>query len=83
MPPHQHKLFYAAEPVDQLSKVVGCWKPGTFPRRYLSDVIELAHIQLKLLEANARRAKANRSKEEKKVEAVHMDCKYSQSLRAG
>jgi hypothetical protein len=50
----QHKLFYASEPVDKLPKVVSFWKPGVFPRRFMCDIVELCHVQLALLEENAR-----------------------------
>lgn len=50
----QYKLFYAPEPVDKLSRILGSWKPGLFPRSYLADIVDLTHTQLLLLESNTK-----------------------------
>jgi hypothetical protein len=49
----QFKLFYSSEPVDVLPKVMGCWRPGLFPRRFVSDILDMCDVQIRLHEANA------------------------------
>lgn len=46
-------MFYASEPVDKLSRMLSCWKPSLFPRSFLSDLLDLTHVQLALLERNS------------------------------
>jgi len=48
----QHKLFYDNEPLDRLPKLLREWQPGTHSREYSSDLVELSHLTLKLLELN-------------------------------
>lgn len=46
------RLFYAAEPIDRIPKLLGRWAPGVATREYLCDLVELCHTALKLLEIN-------------------------------
>ncbi len=50
------RLFYhGQDALDQLPKLLSRWTPGTYTREYLCDLIEVAHMSLKLLEANQKR----------------------------
>merc|ERR1739848_168501 len=48
------KLFYCQEAVDCLPKFLSNWKPATFTREYVCDLVQICHITLKLLDANAK-----------------------------
>jgi timeless len=53
-----HQLFYKKmESIDRLPKLISKWAPGTSSREYLCDLVEVVHLSLKLLEANAVRCK--------------------------
>lgn len=39
--------------MDKLSRMLSCWKPSLFPRSFLSDLLDLTHVQLSLLERNS------------------------------
>jgi len=41
--------------MDQLPKLLNRWAPGIYTREYLCDLVEVAHVSLKVLEANAKR----------------------------
>lgn len=45
-----HRLYYAQEKLDVLPRLLKDWVPGRFTRKYLCDLVELCHVQLKLLE---------------------------------
>ena len=47
------RLFYGSDPLDRLPKLLSKWTAGTLTREYACDLIELVHVTLKLLEANA------------------------------
>ncbi|KAL7579365.1 hypothetical protein ACA910_014038 [Epithemia clementina (nom. ined.)] len=47
------RLYYNSEPLDRLPKLVSQWEPGTTSREYVADLVELVHVQLKLLEGAA------------------------------
>ena len=50
------RLFYhGQDALDQLPKLLSRWTPGSYTREYLCDLIEIAHVSLKLLEANQKR----------------------------
>ena len=50
------RLFYhGQDALDQLPKLLSRWTPGTYTREYLCDLIEVAHVSLKVLEANTRK----------------------------
>ena len=50
------RLFYhGQDALDQVPKLFSRWVPGTYTREYVCDLIEVTHISLKLLEANAKR----------------------------
>jgi timeless len=50
------RLFYhGQDALDQLPRLISRWTPGTYTREYLCDLIEVAHVSLKLLEANTKR----------------------------
>ena len=46
------RLFYGAEPVDRLPKLLSFWTPATTTREYVCDLVEVVHVTLKLLETN-------------------------------
>ena len=48
------RLFYCAEPIDRLPKLLSQWMPGTFTGEYMCDLVEILHVTLKLLDANSR-----------------------------
>jgi timeless len=48
------RLFYGAEPLDRLPRLLSRWSPGLSTREYLCDLVELCHISLKLLDTNQR-----------------------------
>ena len=53
-----HQLFYKKmESIDRLPKLISNWAPGISSREYLCDLVEVVHLSLKLLEANARHCK--------------------------
>ena len=46
-----HRLFYnTSEPLDRLPWLFSQWEPGTTTREYVADLVELCHVQLKLLQ---------------------------------
>ncbi len=47
------RLFYASEPLDRLPKLLSRWTPGTSTREYVCDLVEITHMTLQVLEANA------------------------------
>lgn len=50
------RLFYhGQDALDQLPKLLSRWTPGTFTREYCCDLIEVAHVSFKVLEANKKR----------------------------
>ncbi|KAL7554423.1 hypothetical protein ACHAWF_018401 [Thalassiosira exigua] len=49
------RLYYSADPLDRLPKLLSRWSPGTFGREYLCDLVECSHATWKLLDANAER----------------------------
>ena len=50
------RLFYhGQDALDRLPKLLSRWTPGTFTREYLCDLVEVAHVSLKLLEANTKK----------------------------
>ena len=50
------RLFYhGQDALDQLPKLLSRWTPGNYTREYCCDLIEVAHVSLKLLEANHKR----------------------------
>jgi len=49
------RIFYAAEPLDRLPRLLSRWTPGMFSREYLCDLIECSHITWKLLDVNAKK----------------------------
>eukprot|EP00536_Pseudo-nitzschia_multiseries_P016881 jgi/Psemu1/247811/estExt_Genewise1.C_12740002 len=50
------RLFYhGQDALDQLPKLLSRWSPGTYTREYLCDLVEVAHVSLKLLEANTKK----------------------------
>jgi timeless len=49
-----NRLFYVSEPLDRLPKLLSRWTPGTYTREYLCDLVEICHVSLKLLDANAK-----------------------------
>jgi timeless len=46
------RLFYGAEPLDRLPRLLNRWSPGSSTREYLCDLVELCHVCLKLLDMN-------------------------------
>eukprot|EP00537_Pseudo-nitzschia_pungens_P002008 CAMPEP_0172357482 /NCGR_PEP_ID=MMETSP1060-20121228/1855_1 /TAXON_ID=37318 /ORGANISM="Pseudo-nitzschia pungens, Strain cf. cingulata" /LENGTH=1080 /DNA_ID=CAMNT_0013078191 /DNA_START=471 /DNA_END=3713 /DNA_ORIENTATION=+ len=49
------RLFYhGQDALDPLPKLLARWTPGTSTREYLCDLVEIAHVSLKLLEANTK-----------------------------
>ena len=49
------RLYYSAEPLDRLPRLLSKWAPGMFSREYLCDLIELTHTTWKLLDVNIKR----------------------------
>ena len=49
------RIFYAAEPLDRLPRLLSRWAPGIFGREYLVDLVECCHLAWKLLDTNAER----------------------------
>jgi timeless len=49
------RLFYGSEPLDRLPKLLARWTPGTSTREYVSDLVEITHITLELLDRNRSR----------------------------
>jgi timeless len=49
------RIYYAAEPLDRLPKLLSRWTPGMFSREYLCDLVECSHVTWKLLDGNAER----------------------------
>lgn len=48
------RLFYCAEPIDKLPRLLSRWSPGISTREYLCDLVELCHVSLRLLDMNQR-----------------------------
>lgn len=48
------RIFYGADPVDRLPKLLSRWTSATYTREYLCDLVELCHVTLSLLETNAK-----------------------------
>lgn len=53
------RIFYAAEPLDRLPRLLSRWTTGTFGREYLVDLVECCHVAWKLLDTNAARCIEN------------------------
>ena len=66
------RLFYGSEPLDRLPKLLSKWTAGTLTREYACDLIELVHVTLKLLEANAANGAPADTKEAKKDAVARM-----------
>ncbi|KAL7519633.1 hypothetical protein ACHAWX_004390 [Stephanocyclus meneghinianus] len=49
------RIFYSAEPLDRLPRLLSRWTAGMFGREYLVDLVECCHIVWKLLDVNAER----------------------------
>jgi timeless len=49
------RLFYGQEALDQISKLISYWSPGTYTREYLCDLVGIIHVSLTLLEENAKK----------------------------
>lgn len=49
------RIFYAAEPLDRLPRLLSRWTAGMFGRDYLVDLVECCHVAWKLLDVNAER----------------------------
>lgn len=49
------RIFYAAEPLDRLPRLLSRWAAGMFGREYLVDLVECCHVAWKLLDTNAER----------------------------
>ena len=50
-----HRLFYnRQDSMDPLPQLLSRWTPGSFTREYLCDLVEVAHMSLKVLEANTK-----------------------------
>ena len=50
------RLFYhGQDALDQVPKLLSRWTPGTYTREYCCDLIEVAHVSFKVLEANKKR----------------------------
>lgn len=65
------RLFYGAEPMDRLPKLLSRWMPGTATREYLCDLTETVHITVKLLEEVASKLGQNNTlNEEKKRDSI-------------
>ncbi|KAL3792192.1 hypothetical protein HJC23_009656 [Cyclotella cryptica] len=52
------RIFYAAEPLDRLPRLLSRWSAGMFGREYLVDLVECCHVVWKLLDGNAERCVA-------------------------
>jgi len=63
------RLFYGAEPIDRLPKLLSSWIPGTTTRDYVCDMVEICHMTLKLLEAN-KKASADIMESEEARQAI-------------
>lgn len=48
------RLFYGSDPLDRLPKLLSKWTPGSSTREYLCDLVELTHVSLKMVDANAK-----------------------------
>jgi timeless len=48
------RLFYGGEPLDRLPKWMSQWQPGQASHQYAADLVELVHMQIKLLEQHAK-----------------------------
>lgn len=49
-----NRIFYVAEPMDRLPKLVQSWTPGRNTRQYVCDLCTLCHVSLELLEENSK-----------------------------
>jgi timeless len=49
------RIFYAAEPLDRLPRLLSRWTSGMYGRDYLVDLVECCHVAWKLLDINAER----------------------------
>jgi timeless len=54
------RLFYSSDPMDRLPKLLSKWEPGTGTREYACDLVEVCHMQLKLLESTRSKAAADK-----------------------
>lgn len=43
-------LFHAAEPTDPLPALLRDWRPGKHTKRYATDLVEIVHVTLKLID---------------------------------
>ena len=48
------RLFYGKDPIDRLPLLFSKWEPSTLGREYVCDLVEICHVQMKLLEAHAK-----------------------------
>lgn len=46
------RLYYGSEPVDRLPKLLQQWAPATYTSDYLTNLVQITHTTLKLLQAN-------------------------------
>ena len=56
------RLYYGSEAMDKLPHLISKWEPGTTTREYVADIVEICHMQLKLLESNEERCRSADSK---------------------
>ncbi|CAJ1967883.1 unnamed protein product [Cylindrotheca closterium] len=49
-----NRIFYVAEPMDRLPKLLQSWTPGRNTRQYVCDLCTLCHVSLELLEENSK-----------------------------
>lgn len=75
------RLFYGADPVDCLPKLLTKWVPSTTSREYVCDLVELCHITLKLLDTSKRACENIRESEEAKQSTVQVKGKNKTKLQ--
>lgn len=44
------RLFYARDPTDRLNKLISSWKPATYSKQFMCDLVELCHMTFKILD---------------------------------
>ena len=64
------RLFFGSDPLDRLPKLLSSWAPGTSSREYLCDLVEVTHMTLKLLDANAKACAGVASSKEAKHDTI-------------
>mmetsp|Transcript_19742 Transcript_19742/g.43967 ORF Transcript_19742/g.43967 Transcript_19742/m.43967 type:complete len:1067 (+) Transcript_19742:182-3382(+) len=72
------RIFYNADPIDRLPKLLSRWVPGTYTREYLCDLVELCHTTLTLLETNAKYCVEGGSEEAARVDSKKKDANAKQ-----